>query len=125
MALRTVLKYAAIAVGLLILVSVAISVVSAIVGLVWTAIVALATLLVLAGIGYAAVKGFLWYRGRGGSEVQSVTDTESKDPVDRLVERYVDGDLTETELERRLDRVLGGPDRDEIDRELERTKERS
>ncbi len=56
-------------------------------------------------------------RRRGGADVESGsgtagdgTDAEA-DPVERLKRRYADGDISEREFERRLDRLLDAEDR--------------
>jgi phage tail tape-measure protein len=41
----------------------------------------------------------------------------------RLKQQYADGKLSEDELEQRLDRELGGPSVDDLDRELRRERE--
>lgn len=116
-------KYTALAIGVLVLVGVAISVVATIIGLVWTALVAIATLLVLGGLTYATIQGVRWFRSDGETATGSTpVDTESADPVERLTDRYVAGELTEAEFERRLALELGEPRRDEIDRELGRSR---
>lgn len=124
MALRKALKISAIAIGLLIVLGVAVSLVLTVIGLIWAVVTAVATLLVVGGLTYAAVKGYRWL-GSGDSDDEPTADTVTTDPIDRHVERYVDGRLTEDELERRLDHVFDRPPTDDIDRELQRIRDRS
>lgn len=114
-------KYAALAIGVLVLVGVAVSVVATILGIAWSILTAIATLLVLVGFTYATVQGVRWLRSDGTTDSTPV-DTGSTDPVERLTDRYVSGDLTEDEFERQLSLELDGPDSDEIDRELQRSR---
>lgn len=126
MALRTLVKYAALTIGLLVLASVAVSVVSAILGVVWAAVTTLVTVAVLVAVLYAGYRGGSWLRqrGSGGDSGRGAAADEPANPAERLRERYVRGELTEAELERRLDRALDGPDPDAIDRELGRERDR-
>lgn len=134
MNLRRVGLYAALGIGLLLVVRLVVSTVLAIVGFVWAAVTTAVTLLVLAGLAYGLYRGIRWLRD-GGSDARSATArsvdassigaddaVDTDDPVDRVTDRYVEGGLSEDELERRLERALDGPDRDEIDRELERSR---
>lgn len=109
-----VTKYAAVALGVFVAVGVVLALVSFVLELLWTLLTTVVGLVVLAGVLYALAKGLLWLRDDGG--------TETADPAERLADRYVEGDLNERELERRLERELDGPDRDAIDRELERSR---
>jgi uncharacterized membrane protein len=113
-------KYTALSIGMLVLVGVAISVVATILGIAWSILTAIATLLVLVGFTYATIQGVRWLRSDGTTDPTPV-DTGSADPVERLTDRYVSGDLTEEEFERRLALELDGPD-GEIDRELQRSR---
>ena len=115
-------KYAVLLVGLLVVLSVVVSVVTAIVGFVWNVITTAVTLLVVAAVAYGIFKAVRWLGGSGSGDAGTRSvDAGSTDPVDQVTERYVEGDLSEEELERRLELGLDGPDRDEIDRELERS----
>ncbi len=117
------LKYVAVAVGLFVLLSVVVSVVEAVLGLAVAAIVAAVSLLVVLGVGYAMIKGILWLVGGSDDESRSTsTDAAPEDRVDRLTERYVDGEISEAELERRLESEMDGPEPDDIDRELEKSR---
>jgi len=89
------------------------------IGLLFGIISLAATIGVLAAIGYAVY----WFASRligndeeaasatgvsqsRGADVADVSDAGGTDPVDRLSERYANGEITEAELERRLERVL-------------------
>ena len=118
-----VLKYGALAVGLFVLVSAVVSVVWTILGIVASVLAALLTLLVVGGIACGLVKGLRWLRGTGGDAAGSRhAGSPAGDQVDGLTERYVDGPLSEAQLERELERKLDGRRTDEIDRELERVR---
>ncbi|WP_123536517.1 hypothetical protein [Halosimplex salinum] len=130
MALAKVLKFAALAIGAFILVSVVLSVVSALVGLVWALVTTVATLLTVAALLYGGFKLYSWLSDDGSSERDSIrdrsrttrTDGTGEDGVARLRERYANGELSEAELERRLELELDGPETDSIDRELSRER---
>lgn len=143
MARRSAVTSLALGIGLVVLLGVVLyMVLSTLLSILWSLLTIGAALLAAAALGYVAVKGALWlYRKRGRSsetglpgETQSAfeqanwtkpTDpanaADSTDPIDRLTDRYVDGELTEAELERRLERELDESDRDEVDREFEQT----
>ncbi|KAA9398737.1 SHOCT domain-containing protein [Haloarcula sp. CBA1130] len=105
------------------------------VGLLFGIISLAATIGVLVAIGYAVY--WLVSRAVGRDEQAATTDvtqatdavgvtsTTETDPVERLSERYANGELTEAELERRLEQALDEPSVDgsemggvERDREL-------
>ena len=113
MALRTAVKYAVLALAALFVLSVVLSVITTVVGLVWGLITTLLTLLIIGGLLYGGFKLFTWLSddGSGGD-----------DPVAKLRERYANGDISEAELERRLELELDGPETDSIDRELNRER---
>lgn len=124
MALRWKLaKYVALGLGVLVVLGVVVSVVGALVGLAVSVVASIVTLLALVGVLYAGAKGVQWLRARGDDPVDS-PGAESTDDgsLDRLTQRYVDGAITERELERRLELELDGPGADAIDRELERSR---
>lgn len=129
MALRTVLKYGAIAIAALLVVSVAVSVASAIVGLLWSLVTTAVTLLAVGALLYGGYSLYSWLSDddSGGQRVRDRStgvraDGTGADGVDRLRERYANGDLSEAELERRLERELDGTETDSIDRELRRER---
>ncbi|MFW5918038.1 MAG: hypothetical protein ACOCR0_01015 [Haloferacaceae archaeon] len=136
MVLWKAVKYAALAVGLVVLAAAAVSVLTwLLVSVVWPLLVTLAILLAAAAGTYAVTKAALWLyrtrrrqrrRARAVTTSREATSHESgstpEDPIDRLNEQYVNGDLSEEEFERRLELELRGGRIDEIDRELERAQ---
>lgn len=133
----TLLLWGVALLGALLAVSVAVSLLLSVVA---TVVTLVATALVLGGIGYLLATWMLGgdeaSRGRsrsrtgrsdaGGREslLDRVPDIEtgdrrgdvrSDDPIDRLTERYVSGEIDEAEYEQRLERHLGGPDAGSLD----------
>lgn len=130
---KTVLTYGAIALAILIGVSVFVSVVSAILSLAWAIVSGIVTLAFLVGVAYVAYRAGSWLFSSDDSSVNtdSIGDswsssTSSSDvtesPQDRLRRQYVEGQIDEEEFERRLARELETESIDEIDRELERER---
>jgi hypothetical protein len=128
---KKALTYAAIALAILIGVSVLVSVVSAIVSLAWAVVSGAASLALLFGVAYVAYRAGSWLFGGDDASVDanSVGDSWSsstsppdaaESPQDRLRRQYVEGQIGEEEFERRLARELETESPDEIDRELER-----
>lgn len=120
-------KYLAFGIGLFVLLSAASYVLSALLSILWSILVVATILLAAAGITYAVTKGVLWFvRNRNRTPAtgtnQPSTTASSEDPIDRLNRRYVNGELTEAEFERRLEQELDDSGHDEIDRELNRTQ---
>ena len=90
-------------IGLLIALSLIATLVSITVGLVWTIITSVVPILIVAGLAYLALS---WYfRGDDSGSVDR-TSSPSKSPEQRLKERYVNGEISETEYERRLEQYL-------------------
>ena len=130
---KTVLTYGAIALAILIGVSVLVSVVSAILSLAWAIVSGIVTLAFLVAVAYVAYRAGSWLFSSDDSSVNtdSIDDswsssTSSSDvaesPQDRLRRQYVEGQIDEEEFERRLARELETESIDEIDRELERER---
>jgi hypothetical protein len=133
-------------VGALLALAVASAVVSAVfaaLALVWFLVRAAVTLLVLGGAGYGAYKLYQLVAGgssqptAGGSGLstgrsgtfstgQYSTGSQSTDQgesrLDDLKQQYADGQISEAEFERRIERELDDGPRDSIDRELERER---
>jgi uncharacterized membrane protein len=130
MALRTAVKYAALALAALFVLSVVLSVITTVVGLVWGLITSLLTLLVIGGLLYGGFKLFTWLSDGESSSADPVGDAAgvrtdrrtTDDPVAKLRERYANGEISEAELERRLELELDGPETDSIGRELNRER---
>jgi hypothetical protein len=130
---KTALYYGAIALAILIGVSVLVSVVSAIVSLAWAVVSGIVSLALLVGVAYVAYRAGSWLFGGddASTKADSIGDswsssTSSSDvtesPQDRLRRQYVEGQIGEEEFERRLARELETDSPDEIDRELERER---
>ena len=124
------LYYGAIALAVLIGVSVVLSVISAIIGLVGAVISGIVSLALLAGVVYVAYKVGSWLFGDddspsldsvgAGSSSSSVDAATSRQ--DRLRQQYVEGQISEAEFERRIGEELETEEVDDIDRELERER---
>jgi hypothetical protein len=131
---KQALYYGAVALAVLIGVSVFVSVVSAILSLAWAVISGVVTLAVLAGVVYVAYKAGSWLSGGddasvdagsiGGSRSSSSTSTDdaTESRRDRLRRQYVEGQISEAEFERRIESELETAEFDELDRELERER---
>ncbi|QWC19374.1 hypothetical protein [Halorubrum sp. 2020YC2] len=128
---KKALYYAAIAIAVLIGISVVLSVISAIIGLATAVVSGIVTLAVLLGIGYVALKTGAWFFGSDddasldsldsiGSGSTSVDTGSSRQ--DRLRQQYVEGQISEAEFERRIGEELETEEVDDIDRELERER---
>jgi|APHM01.1.fsa_nt_gi hypothetical protein len=124
-------KYASIGLGVLfgltLVLAVAVALLSmifslgfALFGILITLIVVSAPLVLIGALGYAA------YTLSSDSNTDTIGPSENEtqqgavDPVEQVKQRYKNGDLSEQELERRLEIELDDPERDPIDRELER-----
>ncbi|WP_435161667.1 hypothetical protein [Halorubrum sp. SY-15] len=130
---KKALTYAAIALAILIGVSVLVSVVSAILSLAWAVVSGIVTLALLVGVAYVAYRAGSWLFGGDDASVDAdplgdswSSSTSSSDvtesPQDRLRRQYVEGQIDEAEFERRLASELEANSTDEIDRELERER---
>ena len=130
---KKALTYAAVALAILIGVSVLVSVVSAILSLAWAVVSGIVTLALLVGVAYVAYRAGSWLFGGddasvdadplGDSWSSSTSSTDvTESPQDRLRRQYVEGQIDEAEFERRLASELEANSTDEIDRELERER---
>ena len=130
---KKALYYGAIALAILIGVSVLVSVVSAILSLAWAIVSGILTLALLVGVAYIAYRAGSWLFGGddastkadsiGDSWSSSASSTDvTESPQDRLRRQYVEGQIGEEEFERRLARELEAESTDEVDRELERER---
>jgi hypothetical protein len=130
---KKALYYAAVALAILIGVSVLVSVVSAILSLAWAVVSGVVTLALLVGVAYVAYQAGSWLFGGddASTKADSIGDSWSsstaspdatESPQDRLRRQYVEGQIGEEEFERRLARELEAESTDEIDRELERER---
>jgi len=128
---KKALYYGAIALAILVGVSVVLSVISAIIGLATAVISGIVTLAVLAGLGYAAYKVGSWLLGDddapsidsvGTGSAPSTSADAADSRQDRLRQQYVEGQISEAEFERRIADELETEELDEVDRELERER---
>lgn len=130
---KKVLYYGAIALAVLIGVSLLVSVVSAILSLAWAVVSGIVTLAVLAGVVYVAYRAGSWFLGGDDASVDtdslgeswsssSTTDDAPESRQDRLRRQYVEGQIGEEEFERRIASELETEEFDELDRELERER---
>ena len=137
---KKALYYGAVALAVLIGVSVLVSVVSAILSLAWAVVSGIVTLSVLSGVVYVAYRAGSWFLGSddpavdadsiGDSWSSSSTpstgltgsDDGSESRVDRLRRQYVEGQIGEAEFERRIGEELETEELYDIDRELERER---
>ncbi|WP_418284036.1 hypothetical protein [Halorubrum sp. DTA46] len=123
---KKALYYAAIAIAILIGVSIVVSVLSAIVSLAWAVISGVITLAVLAGLVYVAYKAGTWLLGSDDDDYATASTSAStggsRSRQDRLRQQYVEGQISEAEFEQRIANELETEELDEIDRELERER---
>ena len=129
---RTLFKVAAVGLGalfaLVLVLSILFAVLGALVGvglavfgLVFLTVFVTATLAVGVATVYGAYR--LLSRSGGGVEPTSIQVDEQEDPIEQLKRLYAEGELSETEFERRLEHELER-DTDAIDRELVRERYR-
>ena len=68
------------------------------------------TLVALLALGYVEVRALA--DGGESGQIDEKADDEETDPIARLQRRYTEGELTEAEFERELERELGGEETD-------------
>jgi hypothetical protein len=93
--------------------------------------VTLATLAAIGVVSYGIFKLISLLRGEGADRANETggglfTDQSDSNPVsriDELQQKYIEGELSEVEFERRLEVEFGSADVDSIDRELRRERE--
>jgi len=124
------LYYGAVALAILIGVSVVLSVISAIVGLVGAVVSGIVSLAVLAGVAYVAYAVGSWLFGGSDAPVEtdSIGDSWSTSSAssgdapesrqDRLRRKYVEGQISEEEFERRIASELETEEPDDVDRKV-------
>ena len=111
----------------LVTVSVLLTLVSLVVGLLTALLVKLVTLAVLVLALIGAYRVFAWSRRRSASdddERSSAPEPTTEDRLERLRERYIDGELTESEYERNLELLLGAEEFGPVDGLRDRDRER-
>ena len=123
-----VFKYTALLIGGVIILTTVLGVVLGILGtlmgLLW-AVVGLLVSLIVPAVSLAVVAALIYgavtlLSGDSGGTPTGETASKPADPIERAKERYAAGEISEQELERRLELELDGPDQDPIDRELEK-----
>jgi hypothetical protein len=122
---RKLLLYAAAGLGVLLVVQFVISVVFAALALVWLALVTTVTVAVLFAAGYGTYKlyGLASRDGKASSgHTDAAVRSDRRDPVERLRDQYASGEISEQELEHRLEQELTTQEMDSIDRELQRER---
>ena len=131
----TLFKYTALGVGALVLLTLVLSLVVGILGtilglglallaLVFAVVVFGGTLVALAAIVYGAYVLLSRTSGKTSDATTEPTGETAHDPVERIKRQYASGEISEAELERRLEFELDGSTRDPIERELLRESER-
>jgi hypothetical protein len=128
MANRSLLLYAVGGLLVLGIIYFVIQVVSAVVSTVIFAVEMAVLLAVLGGLGYVGYKAYSLLSGRssGGSSTTAGSSTDELSTgvgstrSDDLQQKYLNGEISEEEFERRLERQLDNNEFDSIDRELQR-----
>ncbi|MFC6887641.1 hypothetical protein [Halorubrum trueperi] len=132
---KKALYYAAIAIAVLLAVSVIGTLLSIAVGVTLWAVGWLVNIAVVAAALYLAYKAGTWLLSGddGGATIDSIGGSRSSSSAspgngglesrqDRLRRQYVEGQITEEEFERRIASELETEELDDIDRELERER---
>ena len=127
---RNVALYTLLGLGVLVAVQIILSVIATVIGIAWAIASSLFTLAVVGAMFYGGFRLVSWYRedNNAGAENGDVADMDRGAPnqqsrIDALKERYADGELSDAEFERQLERELDGPDVDSITRERSREYE--
>lgn len=129
MALRKLLVWLVLALVALVLLSAVVTAVFAAIAFVWLLVRVAVTLAVIGALLYGGYKLYDLLNG-GSSEPSLSTGSsttgadygQSHDPVEDIKRRYAEGEISESELERRLERQLDDGEFDSIDRELQRER---
>lgn len=128
---RNVLLPVAVLLGALLVLQFVLSLVVGILSLVWGIAVTVLTLLVVGALLYGGYRLLSRWRGEQSRSTPSSVDAGRPDAtgtgrtggVEAIKERYASGEISEAELERRLEREIDGERTDGIDRELRRDRE--
>jgi hypothetical protein len=135
MSILRLLLYVLLGVVAFVVVSAVVSAVLAVFSILWSLVMLVATLAVFGAVGYGIYR--LWRLASGGSNAQpqsfdigEYTSSTSREPVDiepesrvdRIKDRYANGELSEAEMERLLEREIDTEEYDSIDRELQRER---
>jgi hypothetical protein len=125
------LGYGVLAVVVLLVLQVVLSLVLSLFGLLWAVVTTAGTLLAVVGLFYGMYRLLSWAStGGDDASAESVEDfgsaTTSPEPetrVETLKDRYASGNLSEAELERRLEQELDTPTTDDLGRDVHRERE--
>ncbi|ERH08208.1 MAG: hypothetical protein J07HN4v3_00574 [Halonotius sp. J07HN4] len=127
---RNVALYTLLGLGVIVAIQIIFSVIATIIGIAWAIASSLLTLAVVGAMLYSGFRLISWYRrdNSAGAENGGVVGMDRSVPnqqsrVDELKQRYADGELSDAEFERQLERELDGPDIDSINRERSREYE--
>jgi len=131
MGIARILLYLVFAVVAFVLLSAVISALFAAVAVVWAVATTIATLALLGAAGYGVYR--LYQLVSGGSSSPSIpassvgsgretASIEPKSRVEGIKRKYANGDLSEREMERMLEREMDDRELDSIDRELKRER---
>lgn len=120
-----ILLYVALFVGVLVLASVVASIVLAALTILWALVTTAITIAVLGALVYGGYKLYRLFGSSGSERTESMREdgsaSSSGSSIERLQEKYTSGQISEAELERRLEYELDEPG-DSIDRELNRDR---
>lgn len=121
---RKLALYALAFLGILLVVQAVISAVFAALAVIWSMVMMAVTagLLLAAGYGIYKLYSAVSHEDATKTEGRNSTQTRERSRVDRLQTQYARGDISERELERRLERELDSRATDSIDRELQRDR---
>jgi hypothetical protein len=135
MSILRLLWYVLLGVVAFVVVSAVVSAVLTVFSILWSLVMLAATLAVFGAVGYGIYRLWQLLSGSGESQPQSFdigeytsptsresADIEPESRVDRIKDRYADGDLSEAEMERLLEREIDNEEYDDIDRELQRER---
>lgn len=133
MALPKLVLWLVLAVLGLLLLSAVVSAVFAAIAFVWWLVRTAILLAVIGGLLYGGYKLYGLLGGGTSSRSRSETSlsdslstgtdySQTRDPVEALQQQYANGEISESELERQLERQMTDDELDSIDRELQRER---
>lgn len=131
MALGRILLYLVFAVLAFVVLSAVVSALFTAFAIIWALATMLATLALLGAAGYGVYKLYKLVTGGSSSSPSTIStptrgretaDIEPKSRVEKIKDQYANGELTEGEMERLLEREIDTKEHDRIDRELQRDR---